>query len=148
MWCQKLKQTISHGITSILYKNQITIIWFHKYKDQWEFVFMEHEVQISVPYTSILVPGTLQLSIMWTMSVMWTVMDCNMPASQLLHSMSYGKRSNNTQLTNRDRDKMATILPTTFSNAFSRLKIYEFPLKFLWVLFLRVQLTIFQYWFR
>ena len=37
---------------------------------------------------------------------------------------------------------------TTFSNAFSWMKIYEFRLRFHWNLFLRVQLTIFQHWFR
>ena len=37
---------------------------------------------------------------------------------------------------------------TTFSNAFSWMKIFEFRLKFHWSLFLMVQLTIFQHWFR
>ena len=46
------------------------------------------------------------------------------------------------------RDKMAAISQTTFSNGFSWMKIYEFQLKFHWSLFLRVQLTIFQHWFR
>ena len=40
------------------------------------------------------------------------------------------------------------ISQTTFSNAFSWMKILEFRLKFHWRLFLRVQLTIFQQWFR
>ena len=43
---------------------------------------------------------------------------------------------------------MATTLHTTFSNAFSLMKMYEFPFKFNWSLFLKVQLTIFQNWFR
>ena len=47
-----------------------------------------------------------------------------------------------------DRDKMATISQTTLSNAFSWMKMLEFQLKFHWSLFLRVQLTIFQHWFR
>ena len=38
------------------------------------------------------------------------------------------------------QDKMAAIIQTTFSNAFSWMKIYEFRLRF--------QLTIFQYWLR
>ena len=36
----------------------------------------------------------------------------------------------------------------TFSNAFSWMKIFEFRLKVHWILFLMVQLTIFQLWFR
>ena len=51
-------------------------------------------------------------------------------------------------LTHWGRDKMAAIFRTTFSNAFSWMKIYEFRLRFHWNLFLRVQLTIFQHWFR
>ena len=46
------------------------------------------------------------------------------------------------------RDKMAAILQTAFSNAFSWMKMYEFLLKFLWSLFPRVQLTLIQHWFR
>ena len=43
---------------------------------------------------------------------------------------------------------MAAIFQTTFSNAFSLKKMLEFRLKFHWNLFLRVQSTIFQHWFR
>ena len=51
-------------------------------------------------------------------------------------------------LTHWGRDKMAAIFQTTFSNAFSRMKMYEFRLRFHWILFLRFELTIFQHWFR
>ena len=51
-------------------------------------------------------------------------------------------------LTHWGRDKMADIFQTTFSSAFSWMKMFEFRLKFHWSLFLRVQLTIFQHWFR
>ena len=44
--------------------------------------------------------------------------------------------------------KTVVIFQTTFSNAFSWMKIYEFRLRFHWSLFLRVQLTIFQHWSR
>ena len=44
--------------------------------------------------------------------------------------------------------KMAAIFQTTFSNAFSSMKMYEFWLKFHWSLFLEVQLTIFHHWVR
>ena len=42
--------------------------------------------------------------------------------------------------------KMVTISQTTFSNTFSWMKMYEFRLRFHWILFLRVQSTIFQHW--
>ena len=51
-------------------------------------------------------------------------------------------------LTHWGRDKMAAIFQTIFSNAFSWMKMDEFRLTFHWSLFLRVQLTIFQHWFR
>ena len=52
-------------------------------------------------------------------------------------------------LTHWSRDKMATIFQTTFSNAFSWMKVFEFQFRtFHWSLFPRVQLTIFQHWFR
>ena len=39
-------------------------------------------------------------------------------------------------------------LQTTFSNAFSSIKMFEFRLNFQWSMFPKVQLTIFQHWFR
>ena len=44
--------------------------------------------------------------------------------------------------------EMDAIFWMPFSNAFSWMKIYEFQLRFHWSLFLTVQLTIFQLWFR
>ena len=44
--------------------------------------------------------------------------------------------------------KWPPIFQTRFSNAFSWMKIYEFWLRFHRILFLRVQLTISQHWFR
>ena len=44
-----------------------------------------------------------------------------------------------TPLTHWGRDKMAFILQTTLSNAFSWMKMLEFGLKFHWSLFLRLQ---------
>ena len=46
------------------------------------------------------------------------------------------------------RDKMAAIFQTTFSNAFSWMKMYKFRLRYHWTLFSRVQLAIYQHWFR
>ena len=51
-------------------------------------------------------------------------------------------------LTHWGRDKMDAISQTIFSSAFSGMEMFEFRLKFHWSLFLRVQLTIFQHWFR
>ena len=51
-------------------------------------------------------------------------------------------------LTHWGRDKMATIFQTTFSNAFSSMKMFKFRLRFHWSGFLRVQLTILKHWFR
>ena len=51
-------------------------------------------------------------------------------------------------LTHWGRNKMAVVFQTTFSNAFCWMKMYEFRLTFHWILFPRVQLTIFQHWFR
>ena len=51
-------------------------------------------------------------------------------------------------LTHWGRDKMDAISQTPFSNVFSWIKMYEFRLRFHWSLFPRVQLTIFQHWFR
>ena len=46
------------------------------------------------------------------------------------------------------RDKMDASSQTTFSNAFSWMKMHEFRLRFHWSSFLRFELTIFQHWFR
>ena len=51
-------------------------------------------------------------------------------------------------LTHWGRDKMAAIFQTTFSNAFSWMKMLKFLLRFHWSLFPRVQSTIFHHWFR
>ena len=51
-------------------------------------------------------------------------------------------------LTYWGRDLIATISQTTFSNAFSWMKMYEFRLKFHESLFLSFELTIFSHWFR
>ena len=45
-------------------------------------------------------------------------------------------------LTHWGRDQMATIFQTTFSNAFSLMKMYKFRLRFHWSLFPRFQLTL------
>ena len=61
------------------------------------------------------------------------------------HSFIAGKVHS---LTHWGRDNMAAIFKTTFSDAFTWMKIYELRLIFHWALFLRFQLAIFQHWFR
>ena len=51
-------------------------------------------------------------------------------------------------LTHWGRDKMDAISQTTFSRAFSSMKIVVFWLNFHWNMFARVQLTIIQHWIR
>ena len=51
-------------------------------------------------------------------------------------------------LTHWGWDKMAAISQTILSNPFSWMKMFEFRLRFHWSWFPRVQLTIFQDWFR
>ena len=55
---------------------------------------------------------------------------------------------NNAILKHWGRDKMAAIFQTTFSIAFSWIKMYEFRIRFHWNSFLSVKLIIFQHWFR
>ena len=56
--------------------------------------------------------------------------------------------SHDKQLNTLRPRQMDAISQTTFSNAFSWMKMFEFRLKFHWSLFPRVKLTIFQHWFR
>ena len=65
----------------------------------------------------------------------------------LVHMNEVVKKSTFLQsekLTHWGRDKMPAIFQTTFSDAFSWMKMYEFWLRFHWRLFL----TTFQHWFR
>ena len=52
------------------------------------------------------------------------------------------------ELTHWGRDKMVNIFQTTFPNAFSWMKMFDFCTQFHLSFFLRVQLTIRQHWFR
>ena len=52
------------------------------------------------------------------------------------------------QLTHWGRDKIDAISQTTYSNAFSWMKMNEFRLGFHWSLFLRFESTISHHWFR
>ena len=69
-----------------------------------------------------------------------------LPSCSLTPTLSLVKSKR--QLSHWGRDKMAAIFQKTFSNAFSWMKMFKFRLRFHWSLFPRVQLTIFQHWFR
>ena len=51
-------------------------------------------------------------------------------------------------LTHWGRVKMDANFQTTFSKAFSWMKMYKYRLRFHWSWFPRIQITIFQHWFR
>ena len=64
------------------------------------------------------------------------------------HTVEWGigyAQADKVLLTHWGQDKMAAIFQTTFSNAFSSMKMFEFCWRFHWSLFLRVQLTISQH---
>ena len=71
-----------------------------------------------------------------------------LPESMLTYHKGGLWHSLDNNLTHWTRNKLYTISQTTFSNAFSWMKTNEFRLRFHWTLFLRVQLTMFQHWFR
>ena len=64
------------------------------------------------------------------------------------HSWSHTFIRMHTHIAFWGRDKMDAISQTTFSNAFSWMKMHGFRLRFHWSLFLRFKLTMFQHWFR
>ena len=70
------------------------------------------------------------------------------PSNDTQWSWRSNKDGHWTLLTHWGRDKMDAISQTAFSNAFSWMKMFEYRLKFHWNLFLRVQLTTSQHWFR
>ena len=80
------------------------------------------------------------LTLKWNQAFIWTV-------NGIVHWCIHTPFSLE-ELTHWGRDKMDAISQTTFSNAFSWMKMFEYRLKFHWNLFLRIQLTIFQHWFR
>ena len=71
---------------------------------------------------------------------MYTTCLCNFRVSNTVSSMP--------ALTHWGWDKMAAILQTAFSNAFSWMQIALFWLKFHWQLSARVKIVISQHWFR
>ena len=78
-------------------------------------------------------PGLMEILSVTVSS--WTFVYCNPQVMPMV-------------LTHWGRDKIDAISLTTFSNGFSWIKMYDFRLKFHWIFFLAVKLTIFQHWFR
>ena len=66
-------------------------------------------------------------------------------ASSLSTTLQIPDPPDHDYLTHWGPDKMAVIFQTTFSNAFSWMKMNEFRLRFHWNLFPRVKLTIFHH---
>ena len=78
----------------------------------------------------------------------WLVSSGNKPSPGTKVTQSYTAIWSHNELTHWGRDKTAANFLTTFSNAFSWMKIYKFRFRFYWSLFPSVQLTIFHHWFR
>ena len=104
-------------------KNMILRIWTHQEQRNWQVVnllaWLEHNVMQNVYYILLL-------------SHLSQHVGCRWPGT----------------LTHWGWDEMNNISRTTFWNVFSSMKMFEFSFKFRWSLFPRVQLTIFQHWFR
>ena len=78
-------------------------------------------------------------------------MNCWFPVQQdsvLMASLFRGSVIQTWILAHWGSDKMATISQTSSLNAFSWMQTYAFGLRLRWSLFLNIQLTILQYWFR
>ena len=104
----------------------------------------------------------MHLKIVWKMAALLSQWQCvnRFRWSVLVVMVETFREKNNTGLTtcsssqhkdiltHWDWDKMAAIIQTTISNAFSWVKILEFRLKFHRSLFPRVQLTIYQHWLK
>ena len=92
--------------------------------------------------------GTIQLwTCVWSITVIMMFYLKHM-ASETLLLCYYLKGHSETRSTLWGRDEIDAILQTTVSRTFSWMKIYRFQIKFHWGLFPRVQLPIFQHWFR
>ena len=66
--------------------------------------------------------------------------DLSVARNRELGTINTWLETNKLSLTHWGRDKMAVVSQTTLSNAFSWMKMLEFPVRFHWSLFLKVQL--------
>ena len=132
MWHQHLKAYIT-----------VTSYKLHSMSIQWQ---VEHLFNNLFKLTK----GTSKLCItspLWGKPLV-TIRFCSQSPVMCKMFSCHDITMSNMQLIHWGSDKMAAIFQTAFSNACSWMKIYELRLKFHWSLFLRVQLTIFQHWFR
>ena len=91
-------------------------------------------------------PAGPDVDICWL--YLWRVPSCINCTSASMVSPCHWFDVQLSMLTHWGRDNMATIFQTTFSYAFSWMKMNDIRLKFHWSLYLRFQLPIFQHWFR
>ena len=152
MWCGMINLLLRHmfdnyavvGVTRLSFPSVVTISVHHiryqlltahyKHRDpdsclhEWEVGFNTHRL--------------IEWWYVWSLVsclVRWIIVGVLPLACQECKNDKY------VPLTHRDRDKMAAI-SHTFSIAFSWMKMYEFRLRFHWILFLRFELTMFQPW--
>ena len=102
------------------------ILWIRLANERWRY-----------NVTSSLIGWAHTQNDLWMSSMNYSQMDTNEPGHLQLCKI----------LTHWSWDKMAAILQTKHSTAFPKMKMYEFPLKFHWSLFPRIQkqLTIYSY---
>ena len=117
------------------YQDSSAVLVCAKFCCDWIFYFCIIPIRISIKFENQLesVSGIETWSILIVTAILYTELHLQ---DLLPYSTPWGQ------------DKMATIFQTTFWNAFSWMKMYQFQLKFHWSLFLIVRLTIFHDWFR
>ena len=146
----------------ILYKSGINAIWILSL-EAWKWQICFFVLQYLVSYADVHTRQHIPLFSLNLMSNSVTYIRTSIQKSMypLSHSIKWRLQPSDNpdnisliklerlcHLPHWGRDKMDAISQTTFSSAFSLIKILEFRLRFHWSLFLRVQLAIFQHWFR
>ena len=113
-----------------LCKKDVTPLLMH-----WSYVFL------ALPHQS-------YHKILWSLKPTTLVVKMLMPFWNLAGSSAATCQISKVNLTHLPLDEMDAISQTIFSDPFSWMKSFVFWLKFHQSLFLRVQLTIIQHWFR
>ena len=138
-----------HGISIINYVFVELMKWSHGMKICWKpryFSWYQFLLPLVVPDVVILYYGTTNDDKVYMMNFVVLVIYSCVPSREYVYCTH---RVSACTLSHWGRDtQMDAISQTTFSNAFSWMKIIEFRLKFHWSLFPRVKLTILQQWFR
>ena len=118
-WWEARGIVFGKGVIYFAFKTTVNDVWGVTYQHYWR------KMQVL---------DIFEINWRWYKSSLSTYFSLVLPASGIL--------------THWGRDKMAAISQTIFSNGFPWMKMYEFWLKFHWILFLTDLLTIFQHWFR